>query len=87
MTDGDTGMKREQIMKTDLRQYSKRLRTDGPYADDLDLDALVIGGGFGGVYALHELRKAGFKTVMYEAGSGYGGTWRWVRHIRCKLLS
>ena len=68
----------ERILKTDLWQYGRRTRTDGPYADNLDVDVIVVGGGFGGVYSLYELRKAGFNTVLYEAGLGYGGTWRWV---------
>jgi short-subunit dehydrogenase len=38
----------ERILKTDLREYSKRTRTDGPYADDLDIDVLIVGAGFGG---------------------------------------
>lgn len=42
----------ERILKTDLREYSKRTRTDGPYADDLDIDVLIVGAGFGGNYAL-----------------------------------
>ncbi len=68
----------ERIIKTDLHQYGKRRRTDGPYADNLDLDVLVIGAGFGGAYSLHQLRKQGFNTVLYDAGTSFGGTWRWV---------
>lgn len=64
-------------IKTDLRQYSRRRGTEGPYADDLDIDVLIVGAGFGGVYLLHEMREAGYKTVMYEAGTSFGGTWRW----------
>lgn len=64
-------------MKSELKEYANRRRTDGPYADNLDLDALIVGAGFGGVYALYELRRRGFKTVIYEAGNDLGGTWRW----------
>ena len=71
----------ERIIKTDLYQYGKRRRNDGPYADNLDLDVLVIGAGFGGAYSLHELRKQGFNTVLYDAGTSFGGTWRWVRTV------
>lgn len=35
----------ERILKTDLREYSNRTRHDGPYADDLDLDVLIVGAG------------------------------------------
>jgi short-subunit dehydrogenase len=43
----------ERILKTDLREYSKRTRTDGPYADDLDIDVLIVGAGFGGQYFIN----------------------------------
>lgn len=40
---------------------------------NLDLDALVVGGGFAGVYLLYRLRKEGFKVKLVEAGTGLGG--------------
>ena len=43
----------ERILKTDLREYSKRTRTDGPYADDLDIDVLIVGAGFGGKHLIN----------------------------------
>ncbi|EHY58599.1 hypothetical protein HRR83_007322 [Exophiala dermatitidis] len=64
-------------IKTELREYAKRRATTGPYADNLEVDALVVGGGFGGVFCFYELRKAGYNTVIYEAGNDLGGTWRW----------
>lgn len=69
--------KPERILKRHLYEYAERKRTDGPYADDLDVDVLIVGAGFGGTYLLYEMRKAGFKTVLYEAGTSFGGTWRW----------
>lgn len=67
----------DKILKTDLWQYGRRRRQDGPYADNLDLDVLIVGGGFGGAYSLYEARKNGFNAVLYEAGQSFGGTWRW----------
>lgn len=32
---------------TDLTDYAARRHTDGPYADNLDVDVLIVGGGFG----------------------------------------
>ncbi|KAF9884619.1 hypothetical protein FE257_001441 [Aspergillus nanangensis] len=64
-------------MKSDLREFSHRQGTSGPNADNLELDALIVGAGFSGIYCLHELRKLGLKTVIFEAGSDFGGTWRW----------
>lgn len=59
----------------DLQEYSKRVRTDGPYADNLDVDVLIVGGGFGGTYMLYLMRKEGYDTVLYDAGTEFGGVW------------
>lgn len=40
-------------------------------------DAIIIGGGFSGLYQLYHLRKAGLKAHIFEAGSGLGGVWYW----------
>ena len=32
---------------TDLKEYSKRRGTEYPYNDDLDIDILIVGAGFG----------------------------------------
>lgn len=75
---GDPGQENpERILKTDLWQYGARRRTDGPYADNLDLDVLIVGAGFGGAFCLYEMRKQGYNTVLYDAGTSFGGTWRW----------
>ncbi|MGP6172227.1 flavin-containing monooxygenase [Microbacterium sp. A196] len=54
-----------------------------------DLDAVVIGAGFGGLYALHSLREKGFTAIAFEAGSSVGGTWFWNRYpgARCDVES
>jgi cation diffusion facilitator CzcD-associated flavoprotein CzcO len=53
------------------------------------LDALVIGAGFSGLYALHTLRARGMDAQLFEAGDGVGGTWFWNRYpgARCDLES
>jgi cation diffusion facilitator CzcD-associated flavoprotein CzcO len=51
-----------------------------------EFDAVVIGGGFSGLYMLHRLRDVlGLRVRLYEAGSGVGGTWYWNRYpgARC----
>jgi cation diffusion facilitator CzcD-associated flavoprotein CzcO len=40
-------------------------------------DVILVGGGFGGIYQLHHLRKLGFSVHMFEAGAALGGTWYW----------
>jgi len=67
----------EKILKRDLYQFARRRKTDYPYNEDLEVDVLIVGAGFGGTYLLYEMRKAGFKTVLFEAGTSFGGTWRW----------
>jgi cation diffusion facilitator CzcD-associated flavoprotein CzcO len=39
------------------------------------LDVVVIGAGFGGLYALHKLRSIGLRVVVLEAEPSVGGTW------------
>jgi len=50
-----------------------------------EFDAVIIGAGFAGMYAIHRLRKLGFRVVAIEAGSDVGGTWFWNRYpgARC----
>jgi len=54
-----------------------------------DFDAVVVGGGFGGLYMLHRLRQLGFSARVIEAGGGIGGTWYWNRYpgARCDIES
>jgi cation diffusion facilitator CzcD-associated flavoprotein CzcO len=51
-----------------------------------ELDVVVIGAGFAGLYALHKFRdEMGFDVQVYETGDGVGGTWFWNRYpgARC----
>ena len=53
-------------------------------------DAVVVGAGFAGLYALHRLRDdLGLHTTVLEAGGGVGGTWYWNRYpgARCDVES
>ncbi len=55
-------------------------------ASHTDLDALVIGAGFAGMYQLLCLRdRLGLSVQALEAGGGVGGTWYWNRYpgARC----
>ena len=53
------------------------------------LDAIVVGAGFAGLYALHRLRGAGLSVRVLEQGEGVGGTWFWNRYpgARCDIES
>jgi cation diffusion facilitator CzcD-associated flavoprotein CzcO len=51
-----------------------------------EFDAIVIGAGFSGLYALKRLRDdLGLNVRVYETGDGVGGTWFWNRYpgARC----
>ncbi len=52
-------------------------------------DAIVVGAGFAGLYALHRLRGLGLNVRVLERGSGIGGTWFWNRYpgVRCDIES
>lgn len=43
-------------------------------------DAIIIGAGISGMYQLYRLRALGLRAVVFEAGSGVGGTWYWNRY-------
>ncbi len=53
------------------------------------VDAVVVGAGFAGLYALHKLRELGFTARVFEAGTDVGGVWYWNRYpgARCDVES
>ncbi|KAF2218993.1 hypothetical protein BDZ85DRAFT_285809 [Elsinoe ampelina] len=53
----------------------------------ISVDVVVIGGGFGGCYALHTLRKAGYKVRLIEAGGDFGGVWHFNRYPGARVDS
>jgi len=54
-----------------------------------EFDALIVGAGLSGIYALYHLRELGFTAHVVEAGQGVGGTWYWNRYpgARCDVPS
>jgi cyclohexanone monooxygenase/acetone monooxygenase len=44
------------------------------------LDAVVVGAGVAGLYALYRLREQGLSVRAIDAASGVGGTWYWNRY-------
>jgi cyclohexanone monooxygenase len=55
----------------------------------VDLDVVVVGAGFSGIYAVHAFRSAGLTVKAFEAGDGVGGTWYWNSYpgARCDVES
>jgi len=58
-------------------------------ADSSDLDAVIVGAGFAGMYMLHTLREHGFNARVFEVADDVGGTWYWNRYpgARCDIES
>lgn len=54
-----------------------------------NVDVVVVGAGFAGLYMLYRLRGLGLQVQVIEAGSGVGGTWFWNRYpgARCDVES
>ena len=48
------------------------------------VDAVIVGAGVAGLYAMHHLRGLGFDAVGVEAADGVGGTWFWNRYPGCR---
>src|SRR5499427_7725769 len=80
-------------VKGDFRHY-----IDDPYVEPGftrapltdEVDALVIGGGFGGLLAAARLREAGVERIrILEKGGDFGGTWYWNRYpgAQCDIES
>jgi cation diffusion facilitator CzcD-associated flavoprotein CzcO len=54
-----------------------------------DVDVVIVGAGFAGMYAIQRLRTDGLRVRCFEAGSDVGGTWYWNRYpgARCDVES
>ncbi len=54
-----------------------------------EVDAVIVGAGFAGLYAHYRLRALGLSLQGYEAAADVGGTWWWNRYpgARCDVES
>jgi len=48
-------------------------------------EAIVIGAGFSGLYALHRLRELGVRARVLEMAENVGGTWLFNRYPGARL--
>jgi cation diffusion facilitator CzcD-associated flavoprotein CzcO len=46
-------------------------------AETEELDVIIVGAGFGGLYLLDRLRSKGMSVQLLEAGEASGGVWYW----------
>ena len=62
-------------------------KTQARTASPAEVDVVVVGAGFSGLYLLHRLRQLGFSTRVLEAADDVGGTWYWNRYpgARCDI--
>ncbi|WP_441232008.1 flavin-containing monooxygenase [Tardiphaga sp. 215_C5_N2_1] len=53
------------------------------------VDAVVVGAGFAGLYMIYQLRKLGLSVIGFETGADVGGVWYWNRYpgARCDIES
>ena len=63
--------------------------THGTTPRPRDVEVVVVGAGFAGLYMLHRLRQLGFSTRVLEAADDVGGTWYWNRYpgARCDIVT
>ncbi|MAP11619.1 MAG: cyclopentanone 1,2-monooxygenase [Gammaproteobacteria bacterium] len=52
-----------------------------------ELDVVIVGAGFNGVYLLHKLRSEGYAVRLIEAQSGLGGVWQANRYPGARVDS
>lgn len=73
--------------------YALRMRPDDRAAvDDAardreagHFDAVVVGAGFAGLYALYRLRRLRLSVRVYERAPAVGGTWRGHPCVRRRI--
>ena len=54
-----------------------------------EVDLVIVGAGFAGMYLLHRARGLGMSAIVFETGTDVGGTWYWNRYpgARCDVES
>ncbi len=53
------------------------------------VDVVIVGAGFAGMYSIHRFRAAGLSVRCFDVASDVGGTWYWNRYpgARCDVPS
>ena len=56
---------------------------------DRNLDTVIVGAGFAGMYCLHKQIQDGFNAEIFEKADDVGGTWYWNKYpgARCDIES
>jgi cation diffusion facilitator CzcD-associated flavoprotein CzcO/acetyl esterase/lipase len=63
------------------------MKDQADLSEQTEVDAVVVGAGFSGLYMIHRLRQLGRSVIGFEAASDVGGTWYWNRYpgARCDI--
>ena len=63
--------------------------TQQPATPHAVLDAVIVGAGFAGLYAIYRLRGLGLTLRCIESAPDVGGVWYWNRYpgARCDVES
>src|SRR5215212_7177125 len=74
---------------SDHREAPRAQRPSRHTVRIVTVDAVVVGAGFAGLYALHKLRSQGLTVRVFEAAPAVGGTWYFNRYpgARCDVES
>ncbi|MFG2725681.1 flavin-containing monooxygenase [Streptomyces canus] len=67
-------------MTTTTSSEKMEVKLDFTGSANVDVDAVIVGGGLSGIRALIEMRRLGLRARLIEAGSDVGGTWYWNRY-------
>lgn len=76
--------------RTATRRWSNTTDMPASMPDDIECDAVVIGAGFAGLYALHVLRdRLDLSVLAIDQAGGVGGVWYWNCYpgARCDIES
>ena len=54
-----------------------------------EVDAVVVGAGFAGLYLVHRFRQMGRSVIAFDTADDVGGTWYWNRYpgARCDIAT
>src|SRR3984893_602207 len=70
-----TSQSHADLKGSDDMSATETKRTDNGEIEDLDV--IIVGAGFAGLYLLDRLRSMGMAVQVFEAGGGLGGVWYW----------
>lgn len=63
-----------------INMFEQHMGTNRTDMEEIHLDALVVGAGFGGIYQLKKLRDFGLNVKAIDAAGDVGGTWWWNQY-------